>query len=418
MRKLFVLLLVCMIPFLAFAGGNSEASANGPQTVVFWNGYTGPDRVVLEEIVNDFNTMQSEVYIDMQIMPWDSLYQKLMTAMVAGEGPDLIGMQIDRLAEYASANKLVDLTPYMENSSIGEHNLAPALFNAAQFNGKQYALPMANSTLAMYYNKDLFREAGLDPDKPPKTFDELFDAWDKLIKKDENGNVVQYAQAIAVKNTIAMIPIFMWSYGADYIDENGNVVINSPEAVECMTILQEAFANGVSPVGLTGQDADTLFAAGMAAIEFNGPWAYQKYVDSGIDTGIALIPEGPRGHYTIGGNSCLAINANSNVPEAAWKFIEYWNSIDAQKKWSMGVGFPPSRTDIPNDDPMFDSHPNTRYFMESSSFAKIYMEGQVLASRFNEEAIVPLYETVTRGTSSVKDALATAEQTMNSIIGD
>ena len=416
MRKILALLLVILISLSVFAGGESETGGSEPETVVFWNGYTGPDRVVLEEIVNDFNSMQSEVYIDMQITPWDSLYQKLMTAMIAGEGPDLIGIQIDRLAEYASANRLIDLTPYMEGSSVGKHNLAPALMNAAQFNGKQYALPLANSTLAMYYNKDMFRVAGLDPDNPPTTFDELFDAWDKLIIKDESGNVIQYAQAIAVKNTIAMLPIFMWSYGADYI-KGDEVLINSPEAIECMTMLQEAFAKGVSPVGMTGQDADTLFAAGKAAIEFNGPWAYQRFVDAGIDTGIALIPSGPRGHYTIGGNSCLAINANSDVPDAAWIFIEYWNSIDAQKKWSTGVGFPPSRTDIPADDPMFDAHPNTRYFMESSDFARIYMEGQVLSSRFNEEAIVPLYESVTRGASSPADALALAEDTMNSILG-
>ena len=293
MKKLIIavmsLLLVCS---LCFANGAGE-STSGPVTVTFWNGYTGSDRPVLEDLVNQFNESQDEVYIDMLIMPWDTLYQRLMTSFIAGDGPDLIGFNIDRFAEYASAGRLLDLTSYIESSDVvSEDVMAPALYNAGKYNGVQYAVPMSSTAVAMYYNKDHFRAAGLDPDNPPQTLEELFDAWDKLIVKDENGNVTQYAQAIGVRSTVAMIPAFMWLYGADYIDADGNVVINSPEAVECMTMLQEAFAKGVSPVGLTGQEADNLFSAGVASIEWNGPWAYNGFVDAGIDVGVCELPSG------------------------------------------------------------------------------------------------------------------------------
>lgn len=274
MKKLIIAALVLLIACssFCFAGGSSENSS-GPVTVTFWNGYTGSDRPVLEQIVNDYNSSQSEVYIDMLIMPWDTLYQRLMTSFIAGDGPDLIGFNIDRFGEYASAGRLYDLTDFIESSDVVSADvMAPALYSAGNYNGVQYAVPMSSTAVAMYYNKDHFREAGLDPDNPPETLEELYDAWSKLIKKDAGGNVVQYAQAIGVKSTVAMIPAFMWLYGADYLDANNNVVINSEEAVECMAMLQQAFAAGVSPVGLTGQEADNLFAAGVASIEWNGPW--------------------------------------------------------------------------------------------------------------------------------------------------
>lgn len=420
MKRILVTLLVALTCFCIFANGSSETSAEGPVTVTFWNGYTGPDRTVLEQIVNDFNASQSDVYIDMLIMPWDTLYQRLMTSFIAGDGPDLIGFNIDRLAEYASAGRLLDLGPYIENSEVIDPQImAPALYGAGSYNGVQYAVPMSSTAVAMYYNKDHFRAAGLDPENPPQTLEELFDAWDKLIIKDASGNVTQYAQAIGVRSTVAMIPAFMWLYGADYIDAQGNVVINSPEAVECLTMLQEAFAKGVSPVGLTGQEADNLFAAGVASIEFNGPWAYQGFADAGIDVGVAVLPSGVDGvKATVGGDSVLVINKDSEVPEAAFSFIEYWNSPDVQRQWAVGTGAPPTRMDMISDEEMLTANPNIGVFLEASQDARIFMAGQTLSSRFDAEALVPLYESISRGTATVEDALATAEATMNSILGN
>lgn len=420
MKKLIIavmsLLLVCSI---AFANGAEESTSSGPVTVTFWNGYTGSDRPVLEDLVNQFNESQDEVYIDMLIMPWDTLYQRLMTSFIAGDGPDLIGFNIDRFAEYASAGRLLDLTSYIESSDvISADVMAPALYNAGKYNGVQYAVPMSSTAVAMYYNKDHFRAAGLDPDNPPQTLEELFDAWDKLIVKDENGNVTQYAQAIGVRSTVAMIPAFMWLYGADYIDENGDVVINSPEAVECMTMLQEAFAKGVSPVGLTGQEADNLFSAGVASIEWNGPWAYNGFVDAGIDVGVCELPSGVEGRKaTIGGDSVLVINKDSKVADAAWAFIEYWNSPDTQRQWSSGTGAPPTRMDMSDDEELLSANPNIAVFLAASENARIFMAGQTLASRFDTEALVPLYESIARGMETPEEALATAEATMNSILG-
>ena len=420
MKKLIIavmsLLLVCS---LVFANGAEESTSSGPVTVTFWNSFTGSDRPYLEQIVSEFNESQDEVFVDMLIMPQDTLYQRLMTSFIAGDAPDLIAIGIDRLAEYASADRLLDLGSYIESSDvISADIMAPAVYNAGNYKGIQYAVPMTANSVAMYYNKDHFRAAGLDPNNPPQTLEELFDAWDKLIVKDENGNVTQYAQAIGVRSTVAMIPAFMWLYGADYIDENGDVVINSPEAVECMTMLQEAFAKGVSPVGLTGQEADNLFSAGVASIEWNGPWAYNGFVDAGIDVGLCLLPTGIDGQRaTIGDGSVYVINKDSDNSSSAFKFIEYWNTPDVQREWAIGTGAPPTRTDMSNDEELLNANPNIGVFLEASNTSRVLMPGQTVNSRIDTEALVPLYESIARGMETPEDALATAEATMNSILG-
>lgn len=278
---------------------------------------------------------------------------------------------------------------------------------------------MACAAMVMYYNKDMFREAGLDAENPPATMEELYAAWDKLIQKDGNGNVTQYAQAIGVKSTVAMMPVFMWAYGADYI-KDGKSVLDSDEATAAMTMIADAYAKGVSPVGLTGQEADDLFAAGKAAIEFNGQWAAPGFRAAGIDLGIAEVPAGMDGRdrKTWGGDSIMCMSADSKVKEAAWDFMEYWNGKEAQKTWALNVGFIPSRLDMADDEEILTGNPDLAVFMKASTYAQMFMADQPMSGRIDEEVLVPLYESVSRGTAAPADALKKASKALDAILAE
>ena len=415
MLKKLLSVMICLAMILSLT---SFAAAEEPVEVVFWNGYTGADQPTLESIVETYNNSQNKVRIKMEITPWDTMYQKLMPALIAGNGPDLIGMSVTRYMEYAMAGKLAPLDEYIEKSeSITYDNLVPGLFNAGRYEGKQYAMPMACAAMVMYYNRDMFTEAGLDPDNPPATMEELQDAWAKLIKKDDSGNVTQYAQAIGVKSTVAMMPVFMWAYGADYIKE-GKSVLNTDEAKACMTMIAEAFANGVSPVGLTGQEADDLFAAGKAAIEFNGQWAAPGFRGAGINLGICEVPAGINGRKTWGGDTTLCMNADSKVKDAAWDFIEWFNGTEAQTTWSKNVGFIPTRLDMADSEDLLNSNPDLAYFIKAAGYAEIFMADQPLSNRIDTEVLVPLYESVTRGTATPEEALAKASADLDALLSE
>ena len=160
MTKRLISCLLCLCTLIGFA---AVAYADDPVEVVFWNGYTGSDQPTLEAIVETYNNSQDKVHIKMEIMPWDTLYQKLMPAFIAGNAPDLIGFSVTRYMEYAMAGKLEPLDAFIASSeTITMDNLVQGLFKAGNYDGKQYTLPMACAAMVMYYNKDMFREAGLD----------------------------------------------------------------------------------------------------------------------------------------------------------------------------------------------------------------------------------------------------------------
>lgn len=415
-RLLVVLVVLCVLLSGVLASGGQESK--GKATVVFWNGYTGPDRPVLEKIVEEFNASSDTIAIKMEIMPWDTLFQKLMPAMIAGNGPDLISMSANRFAEYAEAGKLAPMDALLAGSkTLKATDLVPGLMSAGVYGDKRYAMPMSFAAMVMYYNKAMFREAGLDPENPPKTLAELRTAWSKLVKKDAQGQVLQYAQAIGVKATVPMIPVFMWMYGADYL-VNKKSVLDSKPAIEAMQMLAEAFAAGVSPNGLTGQESDNLFAAGKAAIEFNGPWAINGFRGAGIDLGIAEVPAGPVNQKTWGGDSVFVIPSDSKVQAAAWSFVEHWNSAPVQRTWALNVGFPPTRVDMVKDEALLKGNPDIVYFLKSATYASIFLPAEPKAGRIEEEVLIPMYESVFRGLASPEAALKQAHQKLNALMAE
>ena len=113
MTKRLISCLLCLCTLIGFA---AVAYADDPVEVVFWNGYTGSDQPTLEAIVETYNNSQDKVHIKMEIMPWDTLYQKLMPAFIAGNAPDLIGFSVTRYMEYAMAGKLEPLDAFIASS--------------------------------------------------------------------------------------------------------------------------------------------------------------------------------------------------------------------------------------------------------------------------------------------------------------
>ena len=101
-------------------------------------------------------------------MPWDSLFQKLLTSMSVGAEPDIAAFSFRNLPEYAKAGVLMPLDDLYSGSGIDPKTLPPAYLDIIKYDGKYYGAPMNFATLMMYYNKDLFKAGGLDPENPPR----------------------------------------------------------------------------------------------------------------------------------------------------------------------------------------------------------------------------------------------------------
>jgi len=411
-RRLLAVLVTCV--FAGVAGG-SYADAESSSEVVelsLLTGFTGGDRAAYESIVNRFNESHPTIQVTMDVQPWDSIGQTLPSAWGTGSGPDIATPNFDPgiVYRYVDDGLVLSLDELLGTS---ETQLDPAVvpqfvLDAFTVDGEMYAAPANVATLQLYYNLDLFEAAGLAG--PPATSGELAEYATQLT----GGDI--YGISLADHETIQMWPLLIWMNGGDVMSSATCAALDSAETVEALTTWSQLVVdNGVSPVGQTGAESDTLFAAGQAAMQMNGPWAAPGYAEAGVNFAVAPIPAGADGQVTLASTVPLMISANTEHPAEAQEFLAWWNSAEAQRQFALDAGFPPSRTDLA-DDPEIQSNAVVAQFASALPDARLYMPGVRVASQIDNDVFVPLIESITRG-SDVAESAASAAQGANDLAG-
>jgi len=398
-------------------GSDGGAQAGGQAELTVWTGFTGGDRGAYEAIVQDFNESHPDIRVTMEIQPWDTIGQKLPSGWATGGGPDIATPNFDPnvVSQYVKTNSVMPLDKAVGEGpeKINADKLSPAAIEAFTLDGKLYAVPANVATLQLYYNKKMFSDAGIA--QPPSTAAEFREAAVKLTKKSGN-KVSQYGLSLADHETIQMWPVLQWIEGGDIVDESGCAVIDSPESVQSLQTWTDLVTEEkISPVGLTGAESDSLFSAGKAAMQINGPWAAAGYKEAGIDLGVAPVPVGVDGPVTLGSTVPLMVSRNTKNANAAFTFLAYWTSADTQAAFAKASGFPPVRTDMA-DDPQLAEDPIVSAFAAALPHARLYLPGVKDATKVDSDVYVPLIGKITRGADVATEAKAAADQ-INSITG-
>lgn len=405
MRRIATAIASASVVAIALTGCSSAApSADGPVELTLWTGFTGGDRGAYEALIEEFNATHDDIQVTMEVQPWDTIAQKLPSAWATGQGPDLATPNFDPnvVSKYLETNSLLAL------DSVGDTDkLAPAAIDAFTVDGALYAVPANIATLQLYYNKSLFEAAGIDA--PPTTVEE-FKADAATLTS--GGNV---GLSVADHETIQMWPILQWLDGGDIVDDKGCSVLDSDTNVAGLQSWVDLVESGALPVGLTGAESDSLFSAGKAAMQLNGPWAAAGYAEAGIDFGVAPVPTGVDGPVTLGSTVPLAVAAGTDHPAEAQAFLEWWTGADAQRQFALASGFPPVRTDLA-EDPELAANEVVAAFAAALPSARLYLPGVTGATQVDGEAYVPFIGEITRG-ADVATAAAAASEKINAITG-
>jgi ABC-type glycerol-3-phosphate transport system substrate-binding protein len=172
----FVFCLVCFCTGAVRAGGGSQQRGSGPVTVQFQYNAWATGLEAITELIDKFNAGQNEVKIEGIFGGgWEDSNKKLLASLVAGDTPTLAMVAMAYNAPFLVEGHFEDLGPYMaKDTEVKESDFMGALLDLNRYNGKVYGLPLACSAPLLYYNKDIFRKAGLDPDKPPATWNEVY----------------------------------------------------------------------------------------------------------------------------------------------------------------------------------------------------------------------------------------------------
>jgi multiple sugar transport system substrate-binding protein len=309
------------------ACGSSTPDAGGGDgiTVTFWqNKFSNEDNAWFKKAVDDYNKSQDKITVKLTVVPGDAWDQKLKAAQAAGTAPDMYTMNYSAVPMNARNSKLAPITEYIDKA--GWDDLDPRFLDAVTVEGKQYAYPLYYEPSALlYYRTDLFEKAGLNPDDPPKTWDELIAAGKKLKAADKKIVPFEIAQNATELS---------WStWGAQY-GTAGHMPISEdwskPEVTDDYTPLfefyQDLYGQGIIPKQALAPYSDvTPLGQGKLGMMAGGSWAIgpllADYPKMAPNIQVAAMPtvdgDPKRTTSTLGGWT-IGVDARSkHVKEAA-----------------------------------------------------------------------------------------------------
>lgn len=358
------------------AGGDTPS--DGTVELVFWHGYTEADGDVLEGIVDAFNDSQDEVHISTEINTWDVIDDTLLPALSSKTGPDLVAMPAERFPVYAAKKAFISLDDFYADAANNASDVVEGAKAMTEVDGSTYAVPIGFVPLAIYYDKAAFADAGIT--EVPADWDAWVDAAKKLTV-DENGDGTPERYGIVLPDHATVgngvWPSLLWGNGGDIVSD-GEAVVDSAENAETLAFWHDAIVNDkISPTGVDGIEADSVFSSGKAAMTFGGPWMTFIAGDAGIDYGIAPIPAGPetQAASAIGLTLSVTDQGDAAKQEAAQKFLAYFLNDDNAAAWSLGSGWPPLRTSVPAD--AVAENPTVAALSQFTSFTRPLLPGVV-----------------------------------------
>lgn len=398
------------------AAGNTKEAAKpaGKVTLAFWSGFTGSDRPVLEQIVKSFNETSTTTAIEMSTMTWDVLNQKLTASFAASSGPDFFNYGPEILGKYYKMGALTTVDELYDSGMVDKNIFPKSVVEVPVFDGKSVAAPMCVFNVMVYYNKDMFKEAGISD--IPKTQDELFEVAKKLTKLDAKGNVTQYGLALAYDSIFSSL---MWGYGLEAIDTTANKCLITQ--LEQMNVVQKfadyVLKDKISPaIASTGMD--TLFNNKKLAMYINGPWATSGHVSAGVSFDVFDIPAGPSGNK-IAGHPLFYIPTKfmGDKVKNYYEWEKYWTDKAQQAIWAKGTGYPSVRVDMANDEALKGTWA-AKFSGAADKFTVRNYAKYQNSGKIHDEELKNAWESIALGKATVKDALTKASTKINTYLAD
>ncbi len=328
---------------VGLAAAVHAAPANdGRVHITYWEKWVGFQADAMRQVVDRFNRSQPHVFVEYHSI--SEVERKTLIATAGGDPPDVAGLWTQNIATYADASALTPLDDFIRaDGSTPEQWLAryyPAYAKLCTHAGKIYAGISTPGVFAFYWNKTRFREAGLDPDRPPRTLAELDEYNRRLTKIDPKTGEIRQTGFLPEDPGWWPWVFFPW-FGGQLFDGREITLGSDPRNLAAMK-----WVAGISQqLGLDrlrrfkagfGQQAspDSAFFGGKVAMVIQGVY-YNNYIRQykpGLDYGVGAWPEAVPGvdDFTMVEADMLVIPRGSKHPREAWSFIKYVNTANAQ----------------------------------------------------------------------------------------
>jgi len=339
-RCSWILAFALVLSLVTTACGESDKTATAPSseavttgeevTLKFWNGFNAFEVDALNEMIDKhWAPTHPNIKID---ATGETSPEAILTAISGGDPPDVaILWGPEPVTLWAQQGAIMDLTAHIEASGLDlKGTLVPAGLDWLRYEGKYYGLPFVNFNWGFYWNKALFEEAGLDPEKPPQTINELEEYARKLTKIDDAGEIMQLGWMPS--NSGWPIDLVL-SFGGQFYDpDTGAVTANHPNNVKALewdlAMANEfglekviAFASGFADGG------ENAFFLGKVAMTVDGCWqvAFAREYAPDVEYGVAAVPASDPAYARSSGVGTNPIVIPNGVkhPDEAWEFAMF-----------------------------------------------------------------------------------------------
>lgn len=359
-KKILVLLmLVSFISVSLFASGTVEEKDTSAKPVSMkistWT--SNKDQIaLLNSFVQEFAEKKGiEIKAEFETITFGEYTTKLSLMLQGNDAPDVFWVLETTAPTFVNSGLVADLTSALDEYDFSD--FSESAMSLWQKDGKTYGVPFSTSPFFILYNKDLFKEAGLEtPNQMHAKGEWTWENFKKASKaiKDKTGVYAFQTPdggGYDVRILHTLVPMIR-SYGSDAWNDNNEVLINSPESLEAVTLYHNMIFKDGSVVP-PGNQSD--FFSGDAAMTMGQVSRVSKLEGASFDWGIATMPAGPQGHAPVIGQAGICANAKSKNGELAAELVAYMTSKSAVQRMS-GI-WPPARKSVLNSEAFLNSNP-------------------------------------------------------------
>ncbi|QQA44993.1 extracellular solute-binding protein [Pelagovum pacificum] len=325
----------------------SAAPAMAQVEIEYWQYFFDARVTAMEQLIENFEEANPDITVKMTTFPYDNYRTQVAAAIPAGEGPDVVQLFYGWLNDYVEAELIQPLPTDTFPAETIESEYFP-MVQAMEIDGEYWALPTAVRSLALFYNKRLFEDAGIEG--PPETLDELVDYAIQLTERDGAGNLTQagLTTGMTAQDHHWWREVLVRQFGGTPYNEDYTEVTYDDEAgIEALEYyLAFQTEHGASESSFM-DEPQAAFRAGRAGMHIDGSFRIGALNDTrGLDWGVAELPAGPDGtqsNYSSYWVNAITSSAEGEEYEASVKFMEYVTSPEAMQIWLEVVGELPAK---------------------------------------------------------------------------
>ena len=355
-----LVLVASALALVACRGDGLRTDDDGRTKVVIWHSMVSPLDGSLKRIINEFNESQREYRVEAIFQgTYNESLNKLIASLGARNIPALIQLDDVSTQIMIDSSEITPLQEFVDAEGYDLSDFDPKALSYYQQEGVLYAMPFNLAGPILYYDRQAFSEAGLDPDRPPRTLEEVREYSEKLVVRDESGKVTRAGISLQISGWL--FEQMLAKQGALYVN-NGNgrdgrateALFAGPEGKEIIEWWDAMVDDGLAlNSGSSGTDAMLAVAQGKAAMTMQSTAALGAVVallaiagedPARLGTGPLPAPEGTGGGIVLGGAALWILRDRpEEEQQGAWEFLKFAQQAEQQAKWHVETGYFTSR---------------------------------------------------------------------------